>query len=93
MAAELWQRSSEDEGSLLFGRRGTRTRCRMGREHGLLLAQLNSTILGAHRPMHRPVNGDTESPVVAGASGVCAALARAVCMHVHPWYAPERSLA
>ena len=26
----------------------------------------------------RPVNGDTESPVVAGASGVCAALAVAV---------------
>ena len=31
-------------------------------------AQLNSTILG----VHRPGNGDTESPVVAGASGVWA---------------------
>ena len=39
-------------------------------------AQLNSTMLGARRP----VNGDTESPVVVDASRVCAALAGAVCM-------------
>ena len=40
-------------------------------------AQLNSTMLGARRP----VNGETESPVVVGASSVCAALAGAVRMH------------
>ena len=39
---------------------------------------LNSTMLGARRP----VNGDTESPVVVGASRVCAALAGAVCMQL-----------
>ena len=38
--------------------------------------RLNSTMLGARRP----VNGDTESPVVVDASSVCAALAGAVCM-------------
>ena len=37
---------------------------------------LNSTMLGARRP----VNGDTESPVVVDASRVCAALAGAVRM-------------
>ena len=50
--------------------------CGVSARDSAYLPQLNSTMLGARRP----VNGDTESPVVVDASRVCAALAGAVCM-------------